>query len=260
MTNSAEGGPARQDIRVVDADGFTTLNETMSIVFYLRTPHLDMRKEIAQTIRDFATLVSFSALTSYVDYEGDEEDLDEQVLEKIIHDRFFAPGHFRNANISLVGGGFYARDFHLEYSGAAMDIPGVPDEASYFCCWVPGAFFREYRQRFTAFADMASARLPFTFGYVSPSLVGDDKRQRQALGARHPGLDLALPGPIALDIAGQAAGAYWINYTGSELTRQLGGANSIRRALPAEILVSELAGEKCRIVLGKDPQIGPPVE
>lgn len=256
MTSATSSNAGRPDIQVVNADGTVSVRETMTVVFYCRTPHLRMREEVAQSIREFAALVSFSALTSYVDYEGDEQDLDAGTLENIIRERFFAPGHFQNANIALVGGGFYARDFSLCYSGTAMGNPEVPDEASFLWCWVPRRFFLENRQRFLAFADATNARLPHTFGYVSPSLAGENKQRKQALGARYPGLDLALPAPVAYDIAGKAAGAYWVNYLGPELSARVGGSDAMRGALPPEATVKLLAGGKCRIILGAEPEIG----
>jgi hypothetical protein len=214
-----------------------------------------MREPVAKCIREFAALVSFKALTSYVDYDGDEQDLDARTLEEVIQQRFHGPGHFPNANIVLVGGGFHARDFYLWYSGTAIN-PEVPDEASFLWCWVPRRFFVENRARLMKFVDETSARLPHSFGYVSPSLAGEDKRKKQAFGARHPGLDLASPMAVATDIAGQAAGAYWVSYLGAELTARLGGIDAIRAALPSGITVDDLGGDRCRVTLGAEPEIG----
>ena len=61
----------RPDIQIVNADGSASVSETVAIVFYARTPHLQMVDQVAQCIRDFVALVSFSALDKYYDYEGD---------------------------------------------------------------------------------------------------------------------------------------------------------------------------------------------
>jgi hypothetical protein len=256
MSASANGGTARPDIQIMNSDETVSVGETVAVIFYSRMPHLDMRDAVAASIRDFAALVSFKALTSYGDYEGNEEDLDAQTLEDVIQERFYAPGHFPNANITLVGGGFHARDFYLWYSGTAISNPELPDEASFLWCWVPRRFFLENRARVMSFAESTSARLPHTFGYVSPALAGENRWRKQAIGQRHPGLDLASPLSIATDIAGQAAGAYWVNYLGADLTTRLGGSDAIRAALPSDVIVEDLGGNRCRVTLGTEPELG----
>lgn len=248
--------PARADIEIVNADGSTSVAETMALLFYSRTPHLQMLEPVAQTIRAFAKLVSFSALNAYYDDEGDEQELDQATLDALIDRHFFAPDRYQNANLTFVGGGFHARHFFLNYSGTAIDNPEVPDEASYLWCWVPRRFFLENRERFMTFVSETSARLPFTSGYVNPALAGENKFRMQALGWRHPGLDLARPLVVSADIAGKAAGAYWLNFTGPELSAMLGGLAAIRAALPPEIAVDDIGQGKCRIMLGPEPELG----
>lgn len=246
----------RPDIRETYPDGMISVHETMTIVFYSRTPHLDMLDQVAQSIRDFASLVSFSALNTYYDYEGQEEGLDAQTLEDILHQRFYSSERSQNANIVLAGGSPHARQFYVWYSGTAIDNPEVPDEASCLWCWLPRAHFLENEAKVMQFASGVAARLPFTYGYVSPALAGEQKLRRQALAARHPGLDVAHPVVVSTDIADKAAGAYWINFLGPGLTARLGGEGELRATLPRDIAVDALGGGKCRVTLGPEPEIG----
>jgi hypothetical protein len=245
-----------RDIELLNADGTISIREVIISVFYLRQPNEDIRTEIAESIREFATLVSFESLVYYYNFDGEEEELDAASLDSIIHEEFFSSNRYPNASVGLRGKEVHAPEFYLRYDGAALNNPALPDEAGSFWCWVPKKFFVQRNADFLKFVSNMSNRVPFSSGYISSALAGENKGRKQALGRRYPGLDIASPLCVASDIADRAAGAYWINFAGPELTRALGGTASIRAGLPPQIAVEEFGQGKCKITLGAEPEIG----
>ena len=251
----AEDSAGHSELRVTNRDGSVSIREVLVANFYFREPHLTMRDEVAECIRRFHALVPSGGLEHYFDYEGDPEDLGPEVLANVLHERFYSADSFPNATISMEGSGLYAPGYYLEYVGSALDNPELPSEAGSLQLWVPRTFFSERRQEVLDYLGETAARLPFSCGSVSLGLAGQDKSARQALAARHPGLDISSPRPVSADLGDEIAGVYWQTLLGAPIVERLGGAADIRRALPGEV-VDELPLGGCRIVLGADPEIG----
>lgn len=246
----------RVDIEIVNADHSISIRETLTITFYMRKPHLDMLDAVATTIRDFASLVSFASLNNFFDYDGEQQYLDKDSLDNIITERFFSIERHQNANIILSGSGIHAPSFYLWYSGTAIDNPELPAEASFLWCWMPRQFFLMKQPEVMAFIAAAASRIPFSSGYVSFGLAGEDMSRMQALAWRYPGLDIARPLCISSDIFDKAAGIYWLNFLGPFMTIALSGVYGIRSKVPSDVICLELNEGKCCVQLGTEPQLG----
>lgn len=243
------------DIDVTHPNGEVLVREVLTLVFYFRRPNLLIAGDVADAIQSFVNLVSFSELPGYFDMEGDEQELTQGSLERLLDERLLGGSRAANATVELSGSGTYAAEYHLLYGGTSMELDELPDEASFLWCWVPVSFYRERAADVNAFISTLASRLPFSFAYASLGLVGD-QRGRQALARRHPGLDVATPSCVRADLGDRAAGSYWLTLLGPELCEKLGGADALRAALPATGAVDPLPGGKCRILLGPYPERG----
>jgi hypothetical protein len=99
--------------------------------------------------------------------------------------------------------------------------------------------------------------LPYTSGYVSPSLsYGEFIRHVHRFVHRYPGFDVARPTAAAWDIGDRPLGAYWLNFFGPRLVEALGGADGIRAVLQAPIEVSACGSGGAAVKLGDTPEVG----
>jgi len=246
----------RLDILVVNPDGSVSIREVFIIVFYLARPNLDIVQSVERAIRGFVELVSLDALSDYYNYDGEQEELTAQSLDEIITERLLGPNREANANIELSGRGIYAPEYYLWYNGKALDIEEAREEVGYLWSWMPRNFYLNNTVKTINYISSLALDLPFTFAYSSLGLAGENKYVKQGLAIRHPGLDIAHPGCVSADLGLRAAGSYWMNLLGPELCALVGGVTALRAELPGEILVDELPGGKCQILLGPEPGIG----
>jgi hypothetical protein len=245
----------RPDIEVSLPDGTVSIREVLAIVFYLRKPHLQIASSIEQAVRGFVSLASIQALPYYYNYEGEQEDLTSEALEELIRERLLS-AKTPNANIELVGNGVSAPDYYLWYNGKALDLAELADEAGYFWCWVPRTLYATHSAQVLSYISTLATHLPFTCGYSSLALAGENKYAKQALARRYPGLDIAHPGCVSADIDNKAAGSYWLTLLGPEICESLGGVSRIREALPTDAAVEVLRQRSCRIQLSAEHEIG----
>jgi hypothetical protein len=247
---------ARPDIQILYSDGKMRLREALTIVFYIRKPHLKIKQKIERAIWGFVNLVSIEALPEYFNDEGDQEELTKESLTELIYERFHGPYSAQNAAIELNGRGMYAPDYYLRYIGNSLEIEEFPDEVSCLWCWIPREFYLKNTKQVVEFIMSLAEDLPFTFAYAAMGLSGEDEYRKQALAKRHPGLDIADPASICFDIGNKAAGSYWLTLIGPELCQAVGGIDALRAGLPKEISVGRTSRRKCRILLGEQPEIG----
>lgn len=224
--------------------------------FYFRVPNLKMASEVDIVIGDFVRLLGPSVSLRYFDDEGEPEELTQDALDSIKQQRLTSEERLPNATIELSGDGLYAPAYYLWYNGKALDIRPFEAEASYLWFWLPRELFLAREREVRAFLESCSSMLPFSYGYASLGLSGEDRRQKQALANRHPGLDIAFPGAVSADLADKAAGAYWLNFLSADMCIRLGGVETIRRNLPANVIFQEKGGGACEIQLTRSPEIG----
>src|SRR5215467_7884842 len=248
--------PGRKDISLFRADGSAILKEVFVIVFYFDSPHLLLADSIAETIEDYTKLVGFELLSVYYDNEGEPQPLDSSALSNLIQSRFFGRYQAPNSNIMLGSNGAGPRDCFLWYNGKALDVPEFADEVGYLWCWMPRAFYLEFRTKTLQFLASLGSRLPFTFAYASLGLAERRKREMQALAKRHPGLDIAQPLCVSADLDHRAGGSYWTTFLGKRLTEACGGLTTLRASLPEGIRITDLEEGKTSLILGDDPEIG----
>lgn len=99
------------------------------------------------------------------------------------------------------------------------------------------------------------------YGYCAPSLLPCDARKMAAfaeirrVAPRHPGYDVAVNELTQLDIGSKVRGARWITLLGPTLAASIGGLDVIRKVLPAEVDVVNVAGTTL-IRAGKTPELG----
>lgn len=249
-------GKVRNDIEIVHPNGSVSIREVLVTNLYFRTPHLNMRDEAAEAIRRFFALVPPGGIEYYFDHEGEQADIDAKVLDRVLQERFYAHPSIPNASLIIEGTGLYAPGFFMHYAGSALAHPSMPDEAGTLQFWVPRAFFFEQRDRIMGYLDDVVQRLPWSVGGVSLGLSGGDKVTKQALAARHPGLDISSPRALSNDLGDRVAGVTWHTLIGSGPVHALGGSEQIRRDLPSSASVQALPTGGCRIVLGPEPDIG----
>lgn len=248
----------RADIQIVNPNGIVSIQEIFTIVFYIPRANLDIVENAERAILGFKDLVSIEALPEYYNYEGEQEDLTEESLRELIYERLFGPNRAPNAHIELIGIGksIYAPDYYLTYSGSSLEIPGLDDEVSLFWCWMPRNFYKNYRNDVFEYIMTLADDFPFSFAHASFGLSGEDRFKKQALVKRYPGLDISNPDCIQADIDSKAAGSYWLTLLGTELCQSIGGVSALRDGLPKNISIEELPGNKCYILLSKEPEIG----
>ncbi|MDR5809817.1 type VI immunity family protein [Caballeronia sp. LZ019] len=245
---------AQSGLDITDADGDHLVRYVMKIVFYLRHGHPDVGRQVEHAVHAFADLVSVDALRFFADAEGEWRDLREQNLAKRLEDQW---GHFAdtlNADVVLRGQGRGAADFYLRYAGnmrAGQDVI-----ASSFQCWVPRAYWLENRINLAALTFDIVKCLPFSFGYVSPAIVGGDSRRLQRLARRYLTVDIAEPRTIGWDIGDLAGGAYWYTFLGPRLTEAVRGVEGLREALPRGVTIDEIEGGRCGLLLSPSPILG----
>jgi hypothetical protein len=247
--------PTRPDIRIDNPDGSASVQEVLIGTFYFRTPHLAMRDQVAECIRRLHALAPKGSFEYYFDYDGDQQDIDEAVLANVLFERFYSPHSFPSATLIMEGGGAHAPAWLLHYAGSALDNPELPLEAGSLQFCLPRSFFSARRSDVLGFLTDAAVRLPASCGSVSLGLAGENRLRKQALAARHPGLDISDPRAVSTDLGDQLGGIGWHTVLGASLVGRLGGAAELRRGLPG-IVVEELAHGGCRLVLGGDPEIG----
>ncbi len=246
----------RPDIDIVNPNGQVSVREVVSGTLYFRQPHLSMRQEVADCIRRFFALVPAGGLEYHYDYDGEQDDINDAILARVLHERFFGPDSFPNASLHMEGTGLYAPAYFLEYLGSANDNPDLPNEAGTLQLWMPRAFFVEHRAKVLGFFAEAFATLPFSCGQIGLALSGEDKQRKQALAARYPGLDIAEPRCVSTDIGDKAGGVAWQTLLGPSLTASLGGPKAIALALAAPTVVEALPSGGVRITAEPEPRLG----
>lgn len=246
----------RPDILQKYPDGTVRIREVLTIIFYLPVPNLKIVEYVDHAIRKFVNLVSFEGLREYYNYEGKQENLNPLSLDEIIYNRLYSEERAPNANIELIGSGANAPEYFLWYNGKALNITQFPDEVGYLWCWVPRSFFLDHTDELLNYISSVESELPYSFAYASLALAGENELGKQALAARHTGLDIANPFCVSADLNQKVAGSYWLSLLGAELCRLVGGVAAVRAELPDEIIVEELPDSRCRILLSEQPEIG----
>lgn len=247
--------PTRPEIRIDNPDGSASVREVLVGTFYFRTPHSTMRDEVAEHIRRFYGLAPRGSFEYYFDFDGEQQDVDQGVLANVIYERFYSPDSFPSATLVMEGRGVHAPEWFLHYAGSALDNPDLPLAAGSLQLWLPRSFFVAHREDVLAFFADAAARLPASCGSLGLGLAGENRRRKQALAARHPGLDISDPRSVSTDLGDRLAGVGWHTLLGGPMLGKLGGAVELQRVLP-DVAVEPLPHGGCRLVLSRDPEIG----
>ena len=125
----------------------------------------------------------------------------------------------------------------------------------------PGAADEERVDAFYSLVAEFTAVLQPAYGYCAPALLPSDARQTAAfveirrVAQRFPGYDVAVNDLTQLDIDARVRGARWITMLGPALACALGGSDAMRRALPAQVEVRDVAGTTM-IRAGRTPELG----
>lgn len=114
---------------------------------------------------------------------------------------------------------------------------------------------------FAARIKALAAKLPYAYGYASPSLqiaelhAPEGFTEAKALAARYPGLDVQNNESSRSELGNRTRGARWLSFLGPALVKKLKGEDAIRKALPKAVAV-EPAGAGLLIRAGDAPEIG----
>lgn len=225
----------RPDIVTHYVSGKVRLREVIRIVLYFNEPHLSMASKIHEVLLKFVDLISLEALGYFYNLEGEAVDISPESFSNLMNVWFFGSlSKYPNATIEIIGHEYLAPEYGVNYCGKFLDNKAFPDDTGFLHLWMPRQFFLANSTAVDSYFYHALSRLPACSGYMSPGLSDGDMSGKQALARRYPGLDIALPSPVSIDLGTKCPGSYWKTFLGPEIVMHLGGIQAIRDALVFE--------------------------
>ena len=241
-----------------DAAGHTAV-DMVGIVFFLDPGACsDPRVPIGAFLRYLAGIGRYHSL-AYLDDEGEmlamPEDPSEVLARQIV--RPLQDGE--SVRMSLADATRPPYRYLAQYFYEPVVEEGRKPEER-----VP-VFFRVSREAFEglgpdaviAFAIELSEFLPYSYGYISPVLTCDNSFETAIpYLRRYPGLDVADVLSVAIDLGDRPSGVHWVNLFGPRLSQALGGPDTLRSQLPADVRIQPCGQGGFCVVLGAVPDIG----
>ena len=114
---------------------------------------------------------------------------------------------------------------------------------------------------FVAQVRQLASLMPYVSGYCSPVLNWAELGREEAIArtrdivARHAGFDIHMNSTGRTWLGTRVRGARWLTFLGRSLVDALGGQESLRRSLSAEIDL-QTAGDGLMVRAGKQPELG----
>jgi hypothetical protein len=227
------------------------------MVLYTQKPHPAIRAQARTAIDRFVNKVTLKTLAYCFDMEGNPEELTTDAYNQLMSDWFSGSySGWPNANIKLLGAGGTAPGYALTYCGKGLQDADFPDDTGYLDMWVTREFFDQNVESIEDLFVTTATELVACSGYMTLALAGEDRRAKQALGARYRALDIASPLSVSIDLGTKSPGSYWFNYMGSDLAARSGGTAEILGSLGPAAEVWALPGGRICVRLGAVPALG----
>jgi hypothetical protein len=248
-------------IRIRAENGHLLVREGLSLCFYMRRPHDEVKQAALKSLETYLRVVGPRALSLYADMEGDWQELDDAGWE---HTRGGLLDE-RSARIRLRDSAAGGAQYDFEYCGRPTDDPSLsrPEEV----CAVGFSLPTEYLEthgpsHVRELALELAAPLPFCSGHAGLSFNGEldlmgvsaqvDKRR-----LRYPGLDIPDLGWRSMKLGTRIPTISWLNFLGPPVLGELGGVTGLRERLRTPgTTVQELDGARAVITLGPWPEAG----
>ncbi|MBM7112923.1 type VI immunity family protein [Archangium primigenium] len=242
-------------IRCHAKNGALVVREGVSICFYLRQHHRDLRPAILQSLDTYLRAVGHGSLGWYTDAEGDWQELDPTGWAAV-HQELDQDTAFLHLTDTPNGASQYAVDYR------GMEVHDT-DAVCALCFWLPT---EQLVQRgapwLRALALALAAPLPFNSGHAGlafsalTQLAGVSSTLRPWC-FQHPGMDVPDPGGLAHRLGTRVPGVHWLTFLGPPVLGELGGASGLRaRLVSPDISVHELDPQRVLLTLGAEPDAG----
>jgi hypothetical protein len=248
-------------LRITARDGQLLMREGVSICFYMRRSHQQLRHEVRQVLERYLRVVGPQALRWYVDAEGDCQRLDAAGWERLWQGMADA----RSAGVHLLEHRDTVSGYAFEYHGRSL--ASSPEQelkaSSAVAFWLPTEYLEaQGPERVRELALELARTLPFNSGHASLSFhvlenyVGVSEAILQHC-FRYPGMDIPELGITSLELGTRVRGAYWLTFLGAPVLEELGGAEGLRARLSLPDVTVEPMGEgRVVVTLGEWPEAG----
>ncbi|TPJ60253.1 DUF3396 domain-containing protein [Mesorhizobium sp. B2-6-1] len=221
LRRSPEDDPSQQrNLQMIDQNPSSRLDYVISrtsirMIFYVSASHQEIKFAIEAAIRSYVQLVSLSSFGYYFNVEGDPEPVNRTSFEAF-SDLWFhgSLGDYPNATMILQGHDPDYPGYGIEYWG--RELMQDSGEVSFLCFWLPFSTFGQKPEAFVSFFKDVVNRLPVSSAYMSPAFVSGTQREKQAVANRFRGIDIANPEVVAIELAHDSPGVYWLNYLSFE--------------------------------------------
>lgn len=242
-------------------DGRMVLREGLSLCFYMKRAHKEVREGVQRALETYLREVGPQALGWYAG-EEEYESLDEKgwkhTQQQMNHDRW--------ALVELIDAEMWHHRYKFEYYGRPVGDPELahePDTVSTVSFWLPTEFLEEHGPgHVRELAIELATLLPFNSGHAGLSfngalhLVGVHRLVKRHC-FRYPGIDIANPGWHSLKLGTRVRGPHWLTFLGQPVLGELGGAAGLRARLHEPgTTVQELEGNRALVTLGPWPEAG----
>jgi len=246
-------------------DGRLALREGLVLAFFMKHSHAEIAGAVTRVLERYCEAVGRDKLVLSQGVEGEWRRLNElgwkQVRQELLGD-LEAP----NTWLHLVDRADEVVDYAVLYHGYQLDAPlnhDKPHLASGLSLWLPTEELEKHGPGWVRQMAVDMAReLPLSSGYASLVFqhLGAPLLEQSflELSRRHPGIDFLEILSTTWSVGTRARGAYWLNFYGPPLLKQLGTAEGLRERLTRPgVEVEELeSGRKVLVSLGEWPEAG----
>jgi hypothetical protein len=244
--------------------GNLAFREGLHLCFFMQRSHGEVAPAVRRALDTYLATVGHEKLGSYVDMEGEFQQLDGEGWEFVNH-RLLGNPEAQSCYLQLDEFSTHVGGFHFEYRGRKLGTlhashwPGLVSGVSF---WLPTEYLEEHGPgQVRALAIALARELPFNSGYVSLAfnhldMLGSTYLVHD-LCFQYPGLDVHDLSCTIMSVGTKVRSAYWLNFYGQPLLGQLGGPERLRARLPfPEVLIQQLEGEKLLVSLEDWPSVG----
>jgi hypothetical protein len=249
-------------IRIYAQNGSLLIREGLSLCFYTRRPHDEVKHAVMRSLDAYLRAVGPQSLSLYTDYEGEWHDLDETGWERtrrqLLDDSWSV--------IQLADPVASGNQYRFEYFGRPTETPSLhfgPDAVCAVSFWLPTEYLEAHGPgHVRELALELAAPLPFCSGHAGlsfncePDLVGVDTEIHKR-SPRYPGLDIPNLSWLSLKLGTRIPTVSWLTFLGQPVLGELGGTAGLRSRLHApDTTVQELDDGRAVVTLGPWPEAG----
>ncbi|MFP2905568.1 DUF3396 domain-containing protein [Pyxidicoccus sp. 3LFB2] len=248
-------------LRFTFGDGYLLIREGLSLCFYMRQPHKEVRPALLEALQIYLRAVGPDSIGRYADLEGEWQDLDEAGW-KDVNEKLSWPSPI----VRLHDAEDAQYRYEVEYFGKSAELLARENGLNAVCAvrfCLPTEYLEEHGPgRVRALTLELANRLPFSSGHAGLSyngeldIVGMPEQVREHY-FRYPGLDVLPLEHVAWEIGTNVRGPSWLTFLGQPALDGLGGVATLRSQLQAPgTTVEPLNGGRAVITLGDWPEAG----